>query len=133
MDADIISLSLGGDPDPENPLGSLTADAVSDALNQGVFVVAAAETQVERAPGSRMFRFQQMWVESSLSVRLISTVTCGKELPAQKRKVPMGPFENPPIKSQKFPHQESTSSQRLTRPIRFRIPPAQGPAIQPYS
>ena len=42
MDADIISLSLGGDPDPENPLGSLTADAVSDALNQGVFVVAAA-------------------------------------------------------------------------------------------
>ena len=42
MDADIISLSLGGEPDPENPLGSLTADAVTDALNRGVFVVAAA-------------------------------------------------------------------------------------------
>jgi subtilisin family serine protease len=42
MNADIISLSLGGDPDPENPLGSETADAVQDALNQGVFVVAAA-------------------------------------------------------------------------------------------
>ena len=42
MDVDIISLSLGGDPDPENPLGSQTADAVSDALDHGVFVVAAA-------------------------------------------------------------------------------------------
>ncbi len=42
MDVDIISLSLGGDPDPENPLGSMTADAVSDALDHGVFVVAAA-------------------------------------------------------------------------------------------
>ncbi len=42
MDADIISLSLGGEPDPENPLGSLTADAVNDALEHGVFVVAAA-------------------------------------------------------------------------------------------
>ena len=42
MDVDIISLSLGGDPDPENPLGSLTANAVGDALDNGVFVVAAA-------------------------------------------------------------------------------------------
>ena len=42
MNADIISLSLGGEPDPENPLGSLTADAVEDALANGVFVVAAA-------------------------------------------------------------------------------------------
>ena len=42
MNADIISLSLGGDPDPENPLGSETAEAVQDALNQGVFVVSAA-------------------------------------------------------------------------------------------
>ncbi len=42
MEADIISLSLGGEPDPENPLGSLTADAVDDALNRGIFVVAAA-------------------------------------------------------------------------------------------
>ncbi|MBJ03657.1 MAG: hypothetical protein CMB65_03035 [Euryarchaeota archaeon] len=42
MDAEIISLSLGGEPDPENPLGSLTADAVNDALDRGVFVVAAA-------------------------------------------------------------------------------------------
>ena len=42
MGVDIISLSLGGDPDPENPLGSQTADAVSDALDHGVFVVAAA-------------------------------------------------------------------------------------------
>ena len=42
MEVDIISLSLGGDPDPENPLGSMTADAVSDALDHGVFVVAAA-------------------------------------------------------------------------------------------
>ena len=42
MNVDIISLSLGGDPDPENPLGSMTADAVSDALDHGVFVVAAA-------------------------------------------------------------------------------------------
>jgi serine protease AprX len=42
MNVDIISLSLGGDPDPENPLGSQTADAVSDALDHGVFVVAAA-------------------------------------------------------------------------------------------
>ena len=42
MDVDIISLSLGGDPDPENPLGSKTADAVADALDHGVFVVAAA-------------------------------------------------------------------------------------------
>jgi len=40
--ADIISLSLGGDPDPENPLGSETADAVRQALEHGVFVVAAA-------------------------------------------------------------------------------------------
>ena len=44
MGVDIISLSLGGDPDPENPLGSQTADAVSDALDHGVFVVAAAGT-----------------------------------------------------------------------------------------
>ena len=42
MGVDIISLSLGGDPDPENPLGSQTADAVIDALDHGVFVVAAA-------------------------------------------------------------------------------------------
>ena len=42
MDAHIISLSLGGDPDPENPLGSETADAVGAALDHGVFVVAAA-------------------------------------------------------------------------------------------
>ena len=42
MGVDIISLSLGGDPDPENPLGSQTADAVRDALDHGVFVVAAA-------------------------------------------------------------------------------------------
>ena len=42
MNVDIISLSLGGDPDPENPLGSMTADAVSAALDHGVFVVAAA-------------------------------------------------------------------------------------------
>ena len=42
MNVDIISLSLGGDPDPENPLGSQTADAVRDALDHGVFVVAAA-------------------------------------------------------------------------------------------
>ena len=42
MNVDIISLSLGGDPDPENPLGSKTADAVRDALDNGVFVVAAA-------------------------------------------------------------------------------------------
>ena len=42
MEVDIISLSLGGDPDPENPLGSMTADAVSAALDHGVFVVAAA-------------------------------------------------------------------------------------------
>ena len=42
MDVDIISLSLGGDPDPENPLGSLTANAVGEALDNGVFVVAAA-------------------------------------------------------------------------------------------
>ena len=42
MGADIISLSLGGDPDPENPLGSETADAVESALEGGVFVVAAA-------------------------------------------------------------------------------------------
>ena len=42
MEADVISLSLGGEPDPENPLGSLTADAVSEALSRGVFVVAAA-------------------------------------------------------------------------------------------
>jgi subtilisin family serine protease len=42
MEVDIISLSLGGDPDPENPLGSMTADAVVDALDHGVFVVAAA-------------------------------------------------------------------------------------------
>ena len=42
MGVDIISLSLGGDPDPENPLGSQTAYAVGDALDHGVFVVAAA-------------------------------------------------------------------------------------------
>ena len=42
MNVDIISLSLGGEPDPENPLGSQTADAVRDALDNGVFVVAAA-------------------------------------------------------------------------------------------
>tara|TARA_B110000438_G_scaffold294538_1_gene336098 strand:+ start:7401 stop:8603 length:1203 start_codon:yes stop_codon:yes gene_type:complete len=42
MGVDIISLSLGGDPDPENPLGSMTANAVEDALDHGVFVVAAA-------------------------------------------------------------------------------------------
>jgi serine protease AprX len=42
MKVDIISLSLGGDPDPENPLGSQTANAVTDALEHGVFVVAAA-------------------------------------------------------------------------------------------
>lgn len=42
MGADIISLSLGGEPDPENPLGSQTATAVTDALDNGVFVVAAA-------------------------------------------------------------------------------------------
>ena len=42
MEVDIISLSLGGDPDPENPLGSQTANAVRDALDHGVFVVAAA-------------------------------------------------------------------------------------------
>ncbi len=41
-EADIISLSLGGDPDPENPLGSETANAVRKALENGVFVVAAA-------------------------------------------------------------------------------------------
>ena len=42
MEAHIISLSLGGDPDPENPLGSETADAVNQALDNGVFVIAAA-------------------------------------------------------------------------------------------
>ncbi|MDP6906532.1 MAG: S8 family serine peptidase [Candidatus Thalassarchaeaceae archaeon] len=42
VDAHIISLSLGGDPNPDNPLGSQTASAVSDALDHGVFVVAAA-------------------------------------------------------------------------------------------
>ncbi len=42
MGADIISLSLGGEPNHENPLSSQTASAVSDALDNGVFVVAAA-------------------------------------------------------------------------------------------
>ncbi|MEE2811515.1 MAG: S8 family serine peptidase [Candidatus Thermoplasmatota archaeon] len=42
MDADIISLSLGGDPNRDDPLGSQTASAVSNALDHGVFVVAAA-------------------------------------------------------------------------------------------
>ena len=42
MGADIISLSLGGEPNPENPSSSQTATAVSDALEQGIFIVAAA-------------------------------------------------------------------------------------------
>lgn len=40
--ADIISLSLGGDQDIENPLDNLAIDAVNEALNVGIFVIAAA-------------------------------------------------------------------------------------------
>lgn len=40
--ADIISLSLGGSQDIENPLAGESVEAVEDALDRGVFVVAAA-------------------------------------------------------------------------------------------
>ena len=42
MGADIISLSLGGKPDLVSTFGGRTEGAVSDALDNGVFVVAAA-------------------------------------------------------------------------------------------
>jgi len=40
--ADIISLSLGGAQDIEDPLDNLAVDAVNEALSVGIFVVAAA-------------------------------------------------------------------------------------------
>jgi subtilisin family serine protease len=40
--ADIISLSLGGAQDIEDPLDNLAVDAVEEALNVGIFVIAAA-------------------------------------------------------------------------------------------
>jgi len=42
MQVDVISLSLGGIADPNDPLNSRTVDAVNDALDQGVYVVAAS-------------------------------------------------------------------------------------------
>ena len=39
--ADIISLSLGGTQDIEDPLNNLAVDAVEDALSVGIYVVAA--------------------------------------------------------------------------------------------
>ncbi|MBT4059738.1 MAG: S8 family serine peptidase [Euryarchaeota archaeon] len=42
MGADIISLSLGGKPDLVSTFGGVTESAVKDALDNGVFVVAAA-------------------------------------------------------------------------------------------
>ena len=40
--ADIISMSLGGAQDIEDPLDNLAVDAVEQALNVGIFVIAAA-------------------------------------------------------------------------------------------
>ncbi len=42
MGADIISLSLGGKPDLVSTFGGRTEGAVSDALDNGIFVIAAA-------------------------------------------------------------------------------------------
>ena len=134
MDADIISLSLGGDPDPENPLGSLTADAVSDALNQGVFVVAAAGNSGGAGTGvtdvSVPANVGGVIAVGAVDINgdLWERTATGSETEGADGNVREYPNQKP-----KFLHQESTSSQRLTRPIRFRIPPAQGPAIQPYS
>ena len=55
--ADIISLSLGGEADPSMAIGGPTVTSVQDALEAGVFVVAAAGNQGENSsdvstPGS---------------------------------------------------------------------------------
>lgn len=47
--ADIISLSLGGEADPSMAIGGPTVTSVQDALEAGVFVVAAAGNQGENS------------------------------------------------------------------------------------
>ena len=47
--ADIISLSLGGEADPNMAIGGPTVTSVRDALEAGIFVVAAAGNQGENS------------------------------------------------------------------------------------
>ena len=47
--ADIISLSLGGEADPTMAIGGPTVTSVQDALEAGVFVIAAAGNQGENS------------------------------------------------------------------------------------
>ena len=87
MDADIISLSLGGIADPDMPLTGETVNAVNEALDLGIFIIAAAGNDgpgtadvstPANIPGviavAALDKSGQIWVDSSSgSVNIGST------------------------------------------------------------